>query len=207
MEREAAYISSNGGGGIEGVFNGGDKQVVVVANKKTMRFSDLVLRVLALALTLAAAVLLGINKQSTVVPIALLPTLPPMNVGVTAKWHYLSAFVYFVVANAIACAYAAISLLITMANRAGKKGLGMIITIFDLVMVALLFSGVGAAFAVGLIGFQGNSHVQWNKVCHVFGKFCDQAAAAVGVSFVGSMLFFLMVLLATLNLHKNISEK
>ncbi|KAL2459235.1 CASP-like protein 1E1 [Forsythia ovata] len=202
MEMEAAYMSSNGGGGIEGGVNGGDKQVVVVANKRTMRFSDLVLRFLALALTLAAAVLLGVNKETKVVPIELVPTLPPLNIGVTAKWHYLSAFVYFVVANAIACAYAAISLVLTMTNRAGKKGLGMIITIFDLVMVALLFSSAGASFAVGLIGFRGNSHLQWKKVCNVFDKFCDQTAAAIGISLVGSILFFLMVLLATLNLHK-----
>ncbi|CAA3014610.1 CASP 1E2 [Olea europaea subsp. europaea] len=199
---ESEYLSSNGGGEIGGGVNGGEKQVVAVANKRATSLPDLVLRFLALALTLAAAVLLGVNKQSTVVPITLVPTLPPVNVEVTAKWHYLSAFVYFVVANAIACAYAAISLLLTMANRAGKRCLGMIITIFDLVMVALLFSGVGAAFAVGLIGFQGNSHVQWKKVCNVFDKFCDQAAAAVGISFIGSMLFFLMVFLATLNLHK-----
>ncbi|CAI9771044.1 unnamed protein product [Fraxinus pennsylvanica] len=202
MEMEAVYMSSNEERGIEGGVNGGEKQVVVVANKRAKKFSALVLRFLALVLTLAAAVLLGVNKQSAVVPVVLVPTLPPFSVDVTAKWHYLSAFVYFVVANAIACAYASISLLLTMANRAGKKGFEMIITIFDLVMVALLFSGVGAAFAVGLIGFQGNSHVQWKKVCNVFDKFCDQAAIAVGISFVGSTLFFLMVLLATLNLHK-----
>ncbi|CAA3027343.1 CASP 1E2 [Olea europaea subsp. europaea] len=202
MEMEAAYMPSNGERGMGDGVNDGEKQVVAVANKRAMSFSYLVLRFLALALTLAAAVLLGVNKQSTVVPVVMVPTLPPLSVDVTAKWHYLSAFVYFVVANAIACAYAAISLLLTMANRAGKKGLGMIITIFDLVMVALLFSSVGAAFAVGLIRFQGNSHVQWRKVCNVFDKFCDQAAVAVGISFVGSMSFFLMVLLATLNLHK-----
>lgn len=90
---ESEYLSSNGGGEIGGGVNGGEKQVVAVANKRATSLPDLVLRFLALALTLAAAVLLGVNKQSTVVPIALVPTLPPVNVEVTAKWHYLSAFV------------------------------------------------------------------------------------------------------------------
>lgn len=69
-------------------------------------------------------------------------------------------------------------------------------------MVALLFSAGGAALAVGLIGYQGNSHVQWNKVCNAFDKFCQQVAAAIVVSLCGSAVYLLLVLLAALNLHK-----
>lgn len=111
-------------------------------------------------------------------------------------------FRYFVVANAIACAYAAISLLLVLGNLGAKKGLALIIITLDLVMVALLFSSGGAALAVGLIGYQGNSHVQWNKVCNMFGKFCNQVAGGIIVSLLGSAVFLLLVLLATLNLHK-----
>lgn len=105
-------------------------------------------------------------------------------------------------ANAIACSYAAISLILTLANRGGKKGLTLMIIILDLVVVALLFAGTGAAAAVGLLGVQGNSHVQWNKVCNVFDKFCHQVAAAIIISFLGSLVFLLLVVLAALNLHK-----
>lgn len=68
------------------------KEVKVVTGGKLRPF-DLVLRVVALALTLVAAVLLGVDKQTKVVSLQLLPTLPPMDVPVTAKWRYLSAFV------------------------------------------------------------------------------------------------------------------
>ncbi|CAI9779779.1 unnamed protein product [Fraxinus pennsylvanica] len=110
----------------------------------------------------------------------------------------MSAFVYFVVANAIACSYAAISLILTLV---GNKGLTMVIIIFDLVMVALLHSSGGAALAVGLLGYEGNSRVQWKKVCGVFGKFCNQAAIGIGLSLFGAALFFLLVVLAALH-HK-----
>lgn len=106
------------------------------------------------------------------------------------------------VANAVACAYAAFSLLLVLASRGAKKGLALMINILDLLMVALLFSAGGAALAVGLIGYEGNSHVQWNKVCNVFGKFCGQVAGAIAVSLLGSAVFLLLVLLATLSLHK-----
>ncbi|KAA8548513.1 hypothetical protein F0562_000220 [Nyssa sinensis] len=171
-------------------------------NGRRMRFGELVLRVLALALTLAAAILLGVDKQTKVIPLTLAPNLPPLYVPATAEWHHMSAFVFFVVTNAIACSYAALSLLLTFANRGGKKGLAMMIIILDLVMVALLFSGNGAATAVGVLGYQGNSHVRWNKVCNVFGKFCNQVAAAVVVSLLGSIAFLWLVALAALNLQK-----
>ena len=51
------------------------------------------LRVLALVLTLSAAVILGVNKQNKVVAFEIVDTLPPIRIPVTAKWHYLSAFV------------------------------------------------------------------------------------------------------------------
>ncbi|PIN04033.1 hypothetical protein CDL12_23438 [Handroanthus impetiginosus] len=150
---ESHYKSSSNGG-----LESGEK-VVAMANKRKMRGWDFVLRFLALGLSLAAAVVLGVNKETTTVPVSLVPGMPPVNVPVTAKWHYLSAFVFFVVANAIACVHAAISLVLTLANGSGKKGISMVIIFFDLVIVALLFSGVGAALAIGLMGYKGNSHV------------------------------------------------
>jgi hypothetical protein len=54
---------------------------------------ELVLRLLAFILTIAAAIVIGLDKQSKVVPIKLVDSLPPLNIAVYAKWHYLSAFV------------------------------------------------------------------------------------------------------------------
>ncbi|XP_027116068.2 CASP-like protein 1E2 [Coffea arabica] len=192
---ESQYIGSNGG------LEGRGKEVEV-ANKSSLRGSDVILRFLAFASTLVAAIVLGVDKQTKLVSMTVVSTLPPISVPVTAKWHYMSAFVYFVVANVVACAYAALSLLLVLGNRGAKKGLALMIITLDLVMVALLSSGGGAALAVGLIGYRGNSHVQWNKVCNVFGRFCNQVAGAIVVSLLGSAAFLLLVLLAMINLHK-----
>ncbi|CAJ1962244.1 unnamed protein product [Sphenostylis stenocarpa] len=154
---------------------------------------DLVLRVLAFVLTLVAAVVIGADKQTAIVPFKLVESMPPLYVPVAAKWHYLSAFVYFVGANAIACAYATLSLLFSLGNR--RKGMESLISVFDTLMVALLFSSNGAAIAVGLLGLQGNLHLHWNKVCNVFGKFCDQVAASLFISLLGSITFLLLLLL------------
>lgn len=176
----------------------------VAGNYKRRRLScgDLSLRVLALLLTLVGAIVLGLGKQNKVVPLKIIPTLPPVNVAVTAKWQYSSAFVFNVVSNAIACSYAAISLLLLLADKNGSKGLAMLILLLDLAMVALLFSANGAAGAIGLTGYQGNSHVQWRKVCDVFGEFCRHVAVGVALSLFGSLAFFMLVALAAMRILK-----
>ncbi|KAF2287679.1 hypothetical protein GH714_002284 [Hevea brasiliensis] len=55
--------------------------------------SFFLLRVMALLLTLVAAIVLGVDKQNKVIPIKIVDSLPPLNIPVVAKWHYLSAFV------------------------------------------------------------------------------------------------------------------
>ncbi|KAK1351870.1 hypothetical protein POM88_053875 [Heracleum sosnowskyi] len=176
---------------------------VGVEMKRKVRYTDLFIRLIALILSLAAAIILGLDKQTKVVPITLVSTLPPIKVLATAKYHYLSAFTYFVVANAIACSYGAVSLVLTLANKGSKNGgLAKAIIMLDLIMVAVLASAIGAAAAVGHIGHQGNKHVRWNKVCNVFGRFCNQVIVAVGVSLLGLLLFIFLVMLAVLNVHK-----
>ncbi|KAJ4823082.1 hypothetical protein Tsubulata_009611 [Turnera subulata] len=179
------------------VMNGTESQGAI---NRSWRKGDLFLRGLALILTLSGAIVLGVNKQTKLVPVKILDSLPALNVPAEAKWHYLSAFVYFVVTNAIACSYAALSMLLSLS---GKKGFVPIIMIIDLLMVALLFSSNGASTAIGVMGYEGNSHVRWNKVCDVFDKFCNQTAVAVALSLLGSTVFLLLVVLAALHLNKN----
>ncbi|XP_031113515.1 CASP-like protein 1E2 [Ipomoea triloba] len=197
-ESKTAPVSLERGMEVEG----GRREVVAVANKQSIRWADFLLRLLAFVLTLVAAIVLGVDKQTTVVTTQIVPTLPPVSVPLTAKSHHLSAFVYFVVVNAIACAYAVVSMVFTLANRGKYNGMSLMIIILDLIAVALLFSGGGAAAAIGLMGYKGNTHVRWNKVCNVFERFCGQVAAAVGISLVASVLFLLLILFAALNLHK-----
>ncbi|KAL8201257.1 hypothetical protein R6Q57_012596 [Mikania cordata] len=166
--------------------------------------TDLTVRFAALVLTLTAAVVLGVNKQTTNVTVTIVPSLPPVSLPVTAKWLHMSAFVYFVIANGIACSYTAVSLILTLATKGGIKKVSVMVTIVDIVVVALLFSAIGASGAVGLVGYQGNSHVQWQKVCNVFDKFCHQVAASIVLSFIGSMAYLLLVVLAVLNAYKKL---
>ncbi|OVA04362.1 Uncharacterized protein family UPF0497 [Macleaya cordata] len=175
---------------------------VKVANRKTVSCSDFILRILALATTMIAVIVMAVAKETKTVPVAILPNLPPINVDARAKWQYLSAFVFFMVVNIIACIYAAISLILSIGNRFRSKVLDLMVIILDLIMVALLFSGNGAAAAIGVLAYKGNSHTQWKKVCNVFGGFCRHAAASSALSLIGSLMFILLLVLATSRLNK-----
>ncbi|XP_038875885.1 CASP-like protein 1E1 [Benincasa hispida] len=169
----------------------------------TARFCDLIVRFVAMILTLAAAVVIGVDKQTKTVPLQLADALPPLHVPVTARWHYLSAFVYFVVANGIACSYAAFSLVLSALNKGKSRGfIRSAIIVMDILTVALLFSGFGAAAAVGAIGRQGNSHLNWNKICNVFGRFCGQGAASLLLSLLGATSFLALSVLSALRLQR-----
>lgn len=72
-----------------------------------------ILRLLAICATLVAAIVMGTNKQTAMVAIQV----PPDTFGeiiittASAKYYYSPAFIFFVVANAIACGYTVLSLI------------------------------------------------------------------------------------------------
>ncbi|XP_022760025.1 CASP-like protein 1E1 [Durio zibethinus] len=182
--------------------DGVGSNVKVVESSRRVRYCDGVLRLLGLLLTLVAAIVTGTNRETKTISISISKTLPTLHVPVTAKWQYMSAFVYFLVSNAIAFSYAAASLVASMAVRNSKDKTAIVLVILDMAIMGLLFSANGAAIAVGILGHDGNSHAQWKKVCNLFGGFCHQMTAAIILSLVGSLVFFWLVALAILNLHK-----
>jgi uncharacterized protein (TIGR01569 family) len=109
---------------------------------------------------------------------------------------------YFLVSNAIACSYAAGSLAYSLAARSFKHDVELVLSILDLVIMALLFSANGAAAAIGIIGRDGNSHTQWRKVCDIFDGYCHHMTSALVLSLIGSFAFLLLVFFAVLGLHK-----
>ena len=104
------------------------------------------------------------------------------------------------VVNASACVIAAMTLIAAIASKDGSRRL--VIMVVDLMMVALLFSSIGATGAIGVIGLKGNSHLRWGKVCNVYAKFCNQVIASVILSLLGATAFLLLIFLSFLKLHK-----
>ncbi|KGN57072.1 CASP-like protein 1E1 [Cucumis sativus] len=166
---------------------------------------EVILRVLGFLLSLVAAIVMGVDKETKVVPITISSNLPPFPIVVVAKWHYVSAFVYLLATNVIASSYGLLSLMLTLSNKNRSNNvLTLLIIVLDTVTVALLSSGTGAALAIGVMGYEGNSHVGWNKVCDTFGRFCKQVAASALLSLAGAIVFLLLLILALVGLLKRL---
>ncbi|PNY04412.1 CASP-like protein vit_07s0104g01350-like protein [Trifolium pratense] len=182
----------------KGSVDGVQSDVKVVEMRTIWKSSvyDVLLRVLAFLLTLTATIIVGVDKETKIISYS------ELQFKVTAKWEYMSAIVFFLVSNAIGCSYAAISMVIsTIARTNGNKTTLLIITVLDLIIMALLFSANGAGAAVGVLGQKGNSHVQWMKVCNIFDAYCRHTTVALVLSIIGSSIFLLIVVHSVFKLH------
>ncbi|GLJ46949.1 hypothetical protein SUGI_0990760 [Cryptomeria japonica] len=158
-----------------------------------MWFIELVIRVLALGGTLAAAIVVGRDKQ----------TVNVFGVALKAKYTYSAAFVFFVVANAIACVYVFLSLPFALLKPKSHVAIKFVVFFLDLVMVALVMAGASAATAIAYVGHKGNSHTKWSAICNPFDRFCDHIGGALVASFISFILFMLLTIISAVSLYKH----
>lgn len=75
-------------------YKGNSMEEMSSSEKKVIiRSCDLVLRILGLGLTLVAAVVAGVDKETQTISVTLVDTLPPLRIPITAKWNDLSSSV------------------------------------------------------------------------------------------------------------------
>ncbi|KAJ0475400.1 putative casparian strip membrane protein [Helianthus annuus] len=72
-------------------------------------------------------------------------------------------------------------------------------------LLGIMASATGAA-GVGYIGFKGNNHAGWTKICNVYGSFCRHIAASIAVSLLPSVALLLLVWFSVFVLSKKISR-
>ncbi|KAG8049229.1 hypothetical protein GUJ93_ZPchr0009g696 [Zizania palustris] len=163
-----------------------------------------VLRVAALLATTAAAVVMGMNKQSYTAVVAIIGT-RPVTQTFTTQFKDTPAFVYFVIANAIASGY---NLAVLVTRRLLQpRAQSLAVHLLDMVILALLATGSATAASIAELGKNGNLHARWNPVCDKFGSFCNHGVIALVSSFVGVALMLALNLLsaAAKSPHSNVS--
>ncbi|KAM1864431.1 hypothetical protein ACFX14_004642 [Malus domestica] len=176
----------------------------LVAVRKLTDSTIVVLRVVAFLATVSATVVMAMNKETKSIVVATVGT-TPLSVTLTAKFQHTPANVYFVIANGIASFH---NLFMMAVHFFGDhtfkdKGLQLVmVAILDVMIVALLSSGDGAATFMAQLGKKGNSHAMWNKICDKFEKFCDHAGGAIIASYIGLILLLVITALSIIKLLK-----
>ncbi|XP_027348350.1 CASP-like protein 1C3 [Abrus precatorius] len=153
---------------------------------KSKRVLTLFLRLLAFGATIAAIVVMVTSHDSAEV----------LNLTFTAKYSNEQVFKYFVIAEAIACAY---SLIVLFASS--QTSLWRLVVILDVVIAMLLSSSVSAALAIAHVGKKGNSHAGWLPICGQVPKFCDHVTGALVAAFAAALIYFLLIFSSLYSVH------
>ncbi|KAL8162236.1 hypothetical protein V2J09_013725 [Rumex salicifolius] len=156
---------------------------------------DALMRVVLLAASVVAVVVMVTSKETKLLQLPF-PGRPGMVlVPRSAKFQYSPAFIYFVVALSVAGLYSIItglaSLSVVWKPSIPAKCLFFLI-VTDVLVLGIIASATGTAGSIAYLGLKGNSHVNWNKICDPYGKFCRYVGSSVAVS------LFACVVLVTL---------
>ncbi|KAF3444130.1 hypothetical protein FNV43_RR13820 [Rhamnella rubrinervis] len=154
---------------------------------KAIEFSKtrmtMVLRIIAAAAAITAAIVMLTNKDTVFRPTCY-----------QIKYLNLQAYVYFVVANLIAGIYTLLVLLIPANSLLWRT-----IVAVDAVMCMLVSAANSAALTASLLEKKGNKYVGWNSICDSISSFCVQAFAAISVSLLGLFAFLVLLLFSIHN--------
>ncbi|PVH63211.1 hypothetical protein PAHAL_3G494300 [Panicum hallii] len=122
-----------------------------------------VLRAAAALAAVVAAVVMALNTQSYTAVVAIVGT-RPLTQTFTAEFRDTPAFVYFVIANAIAGAYNLVVLIIRRLTLR-RRTASLVVHMLDMVIMALLATGAATAASMAELGKNGNLHARWNPIC------------------------------------------
>ncbi|RLM98419.1 CASP-like protein 1B1 [Panicum miliaceum] len=160
-----------------------------------------VLRAAAALAAAVAAVVMALNTQSYTAVVAIVGT-RPLTQTFIAEFRDTPAFVYFVIANAIAGAHNLVVLIIRRLTLR-RRTASLVVHMLDMVIMALLATGAATAASMAELGKNGNLHARWNPICDRFGSFCSRGGIAIVSSFIGvALMLALNLLSAAANAHR-----
>ncbi|MFS8001050.1 putative casparian strip membrane protein [Helianthus anomalus] len=168
--------------------------------------ADVILRAMLFATAFFVAITFGVTSKQT----KLILVAPGIAIPMAAKFNQSPAFIYYVAALSVTCFYSVLtgllSALALVKTTEGSTKTQVHFAILDALLLGIMASATGAAGGVGYIGFKGNNHTGWTKICNVYGSFCRHIAASIAVSLLPTVALLLLVWVSVFALSKKISR-
>uniref|UniRef100_A0A1J3FLP6 CASP-like protein n=2 Tax=Noccaea caerulescens TaxID=107243 RepID=A0A1J3FLP6_NOCCA len=151
------------------------------------------LRIFAFVATLAAAIVMSLNKETKTFVVATIGTIP-IKATLTAKFQHTPAFVFFVIANVMVSFHNLLMIALQIFSRKlENKGFRLLsVAILDMLNATLVSAAANAGAFMAELGKNGNKHAKWNKICDRFATYCDHGAGALVAAFAGVILMLLI---------------
>ncbi|KAM3368836.1 hypothetical protein ACQJBY_017010 [Aegilops geniculata] len=163
---------------------------------RCMAFLDFLLRIAAFGPALAAAIATGTSDETLSVFTEFFQF--------HARFDDFPAFLFLMVASAIAAGYLLLSLPFSavVVLRPQTTVLRLLLLVCDTIMLGLLTAGAAAAAAIVDLAHSGNERANWVPICMQFHGFCRRTSGAVVASFLSVFIFVLLVVLAAFSIRK-----
>ncbi|XP_072996716.1 CASP-like protein 1D1 [Typha latifolia] len=179
---------------------------------------DFILRLVLLAASVSALVVLVTGKQTKIFATGLQPPFPT-SISRDAKFNYSPALMKLLIEfelrilrttrNLVALAVTVLYSIITaitscslISSPAPSTKTLFHLILFDALMAAIMASATGATGAIAYLGLKGNSHTSWTKICNIYGKFCRQIGSSAAVSLVASIVLLVLVVVTSYSLFR-----
>ncbi|KAI9126809.1 hypothetical protein K1719_002405 [Acacia pycnantha] len=164
---------------------------------RRVRTAELVLRCVIVALGILAAVLVATDTQVKQI----------FTIRKKAKFTDMKVLVFVVVANGIAAAYSLIQGLrcaVSMATGTVlfNKPLAWLIFLADQVMAYVTVSAVAAALQSAVFAKEGQTELQWMKICSMYGRFCNQVGEGIASALVASLSMVVLSCISAFTLFR-----
>ncbi|KMZ66649.1 hypothetical protein ZOSMA_28G00020 [Zostera marina] len=162
---------------------------------------DFLLRLLTFVATLVGIIVELTGKQTEVVGI----TLTGIPVRRSAKYNDTSAFIYLLTALVVTCFYTTITLCVSIANIKRPSPATIVLfhlAIFDVLMVGLMATAVGASGGVAYIGAYGNSKANWRKICDIYDSYCRHNVGVLVLSVSATINLLILVIVSIYSLKR-----
>ncbi|XP_008231051.1 PREDICTED: CASP-like protein 1F2 [Prunus mume] len=164
---------------------------------KSLLVAQATLRISAIVFTLIAISVIVTNTQSVIV----------FGFKFEAHYTYSTAFRFLVGANAVVCAFSALSLIflslflsrsVPQQQRQFKNYFFLLV--HDVVMMVLIISGCAAATAIGYVGRYGEKKMTWQPTCGYVSKYCDRMSISLAFSYLAFFAYLLLTFTSALTL-------
>ncbi|KAK6914079.1 Casparian strip membrane protein domain [Dillenia turbinata] len=155
----------------------------------SMRNAETVFRLMPVALSLVALVVMFKNSQS--------------NDFGSISYSDLGAFRYLVHANGICAGYSLLSAIYAALSRPSALPRAWTLFILDQVLTYVILAAGAASAEVVYLAYKGDVAVTWSDACSSFGGFCHKATVSVAITFVSMICYGLLSLISSYRLFSN----
>ncbi|KAI3465999.1 hypothetical protein Pfo_022662 [Paulownia fortunei] len=141
----------------------------------TMRTAETLLRILPMALCVAALVIMLKDSQT--------------NDYGSLSYSDLGAFRYLVHASGVCAGYSLLSAVVAAVPRPSTMSRAWAFFLLDQLLTYIILAAGAISTEVVYLAYKGDAAITWSETCGSFGGFCRKATASIVITFIVTLCY------------------